>query len=933
MTGRRRRSGLPAVLFRWAFRAAPRAHREAVADEAAEAFEAGYRRRLEDEGPRAARRYLRRAVADAALAGWRLRRERARKVARGPRRTGSRPLTTGLRGDLRQALRRLRRAPGHAAAVVLILALGVGANTAVLSALRTAVAAPPPYETADRLVFPRLTVLRGAEEGMSVWSWPDFVDFRAGTADVFSHLAGYDARSASWNDPGAAESVPYELVTPGYFEALGAAPAAGRFFSPEEEGGEAAPGVVVLSHATWHRRFGGDPEVVGRSVTVDGIRLRVVGVAGPGLRGLTGDPAFWVPVGHAHAVYGAWMFETRDSHWFHAVAKLAPGVAIETAQARAEPIGRRILTGDRLEQGQRVEVSVVPFREVWTNPTTHASIGLIGAGAGLLLLIAIANVASLLLVRHRREARETAVRLALGAGRGRLLRARLVESLVIAVLAGVAGLALAAASVDGIRALWPERLLTGAGGGVRWIDPSAVTLDLPVMLAGLGLASLAALVFTLLPALFQRGATLLPALKLGAGALGTGGRTGGHGASGRSLLLGGQVAFSVALLVAAGLLTATLLRLHGEQRGFDARGLLAVGYTFAGRPAADSASSLEAAHQELLRRAERLPGVRSASLGTSPPLAGHTMRTRVSETIGGTVYPEDGRPPIGVHSADHGLFRTLGIRLLEGRGFTEAEDREARQVLVLSRLAARRLFPGESAVGRQIRMGFSVADWDPAEAAPPWTVIGVVDDVLYATPAEGLIAEAYVPYGAWRGQSFATLFVRAARGVDPAGLVPSLRREMDAVDRGVPFWRTQTGAELRSAGVADTRVLVLVLSCFAGLALLLAATGVWAVVAQAVAERRREIGLRVALGARAGQVEGLLVRQGIVPLLLGGATGLALAALGARALAGLLFETSVHEPAVFAGAAAVLAVVWLLASWLPARAARRVDPIEALSSD
>lgn len=916
-----RGAAVASALFRLAFRFFPRGHRELTEAEAVEAFKLGYRRRRTESGLACAWRYAGRSVVDAVAAGWRTRRRhRARTrqppVARNPE-TG---LLTDLGGDVRYAFRRMGRAPAFTAAVVLILALGVGVNAAVFSALKTALLEPPPYPS-ERLVFPSLTVQRSGTE-RSNWSYLDFRDFRQATGEAFDAIAGYASRSASWTAPGETAYVPYELVTPGYLELLGAVPAVGRFFVPEEEGATSSPAVAVLSHDTWQSRFGGDPSVVGRSITVDGVRVQVVGVAGAGFRGLTGEAAFWVPVGHARATLGSWAMGSRTSHWLHAVARLAPGVAAEGARARVAAVGRAIALADGpLEAGERLVVRVAPFREVWTNPATRTSIWLLAAAAGLVLLIAITNLASLLLARGRRESRETAVRLALGAGRARLLRQRLVESLVLALLAGAGGLLMAAWAAGGIRALWPDRLTAGAGADVRWIDPATLSVDLQVVGVGFAIATLAALVFALLPAALQDGGRLMTTLKRGPGTLGESGRRG----TGRSWLLGGQLAFSVVLLVAAGLLGGTLLRLHGEQKGFDHEGLLVVGYTFAGRPANASAPALAAAHDAFRHRVEALPGARSVALGTSAPLSGHPVRTRVSGVVGGRAFGEEAQPEIGVHSVSDGYFTTLGIDLVRGRTFTEEEFRRAGPIAVINRAAARVLFSGEDPLGRRFRMGFSVE-----EGNPPWTVVGVVDDVLYSTPVEGVMPEAYVPYGVWPGQAYANLFVRAP---DPAALLPGVREAMRAVDPDVPFWRTMTGAELRRRGVADTRVLAFVLALFAGLAVLLSAAGVWAVVAQAVAERRREIGLRMALGAEAVEVEGLMVRRGSLPLVVGGATGLAIAAVGSRYLTRLLFRTDAHDPLIFAGAAGVVTATWLLASWLPARAAARVDPIEALSSE
>ncbi|MGD2071303.1 MAG: ABC transporter permease, partial [Gemmatimonadota bacterium] len=459
-------SGLWSRLFRLTLRAHPPGWRARYGREAAEAFEVGMARRREGSGAAAARRYAARAVLDALAAGW-----RERRVARGARGGAADSILV----DLRNAARRLARAPGLSATVVAILALGVGANGAVFSVLRSAVLAPLPFPEADRLVLPRWTTTSppASDTVFGQWSYPKFVEFREGSGDVFDGLAGYASRSAALTDPGDAESVLFEFVTPGYFEVLGVAPVLGRFFAPGEEGADAPPGVAVISHGFWVERFGSDPGAIGRTVTADGSRLEIVGVAPEGFRGLTGTARLWIPLGQARQAYGSWATDARGSHWFHALGRLAPGVGAGMAEARVASLADEIEAVDPTHVlGEDVGIDMAPLADVWSNRDTRASVWLAMAAAILILTIAVANVAALLMARGRRESRETAVRLALGAPRGRLLRERLAEGTLLALAGGAAGVLVAGWVVGWLRGIIPEHLFRGAAGDVLLVGSS-----------------------------------------------------------------------------------------------------------------------------------------------------------------------------------------------------------------------------------------------------------------------------------------------------------------------------------------------------------------------------------------------------------------------------------------------------------------------------
>lgn len=904
------------LLFSLALRAWPAEWRERWGAEMRLCFEDGLRDRLRTGVPVM---WVLRAVVDAAHRGLR---ERVRTSRTGRRRDEEGTMGR-LFGEMRHAVRRLVRAPGFAATVVVLLALGVGANAAVFSVLRATVLTPPDYPQLERIVLPQVrTVDARGDTTLTNWSWPEFLDFRDGSAELWTGLAGYSIRSGTVSDPGDAETTNFEFVSEGYFGILGRTAVAGRFFTAEEhvDGNSASP--VVLSHAFWQTRFGEDPAAVGRTIVVDRRRYEVVGVAEPGFRGLTGGAAFWLPMVRTRDAFGDWMLDDRGVHWMHAVGKLAPGVALAQAEQRAAPVMEEVEAVDsHLDEGERISVGLATLDGSRTNPTTRTSAWLAMAAAATVLLITIANVGALLLTRARRESSETAVRLAMGAGRGRLVRERLVESLILAGLGGAAGLLLAHLLLGSIRTALPAGLLRGGQGDLMLVSGSAIALDLPVAIFGILLATVAGLLFGVLPEVLRGTVDLAPALRAG----------GGRGSVGRQrrggrILVAAQVGLSVVLVVGAGLFLQTLGRLHEEQRGFDPEGLLALRYTLAGNRERYGPEDARAAfHADLMDRLAGLPGVTSTSLTSTPPLGGYSIRSTVYRVGDQPPFERSEQPLIGVHQADRRVFETLGLPILRGRIFTEEEVASAAPVVVINRTAAETFFPDQDPLGQEIDAGVSYG-----EERVPFRVIGVVEDVLYGPPTMGVSTDMYVSSG--MSISYVpTILVRTSG--DPAELIPAARSILAEMDPEVAFWQTTTGAELRRQDVADTRLLVGVLGAFALLALLVSAAGLWAVVAQAVAERRREIGVRVALGAGRTSVEGLVFRQGLVPIVGGAASGLVAALLLAPRISSLLFATHPRDPWVFAAATGVLAGVAMLATWLPARRAARVDPVEALSSE
>jgi predicted permease len=562
------------------------------------------------------------------------------------------------------------------------------------------------------------------------------------------------------------------------------------------------------------------------------------------------------------------------------------------------------------------------LEEARTNPQARRSLLVLAVAAVLLLLVACTNLAGLFLARAGGRSRETAVRIALGASRWRVARGVLAESFLLAAAGGALALLVARAGVDLLAAAWPERFLYG-GWNLRFADPATIELDRGALAFAAGLALLTGLASGLVPALAAARRDPGRDLRQGAaGALGSPVRGGRRRFGLRGGLVAAEVAVTLVLVVGAGLLFRSLAELQAVDRGIEAEGLLVFEYSLprTSRWAEDPV----AFHQEYLERLRALPGVASASLGCAAPLGGHCMITLVREA-GGTLYPEGSRPEIGVDFVDPAYFETLGVPLLGGRGFGPQDRPGSPPVVVLNETAARRLFPGGEALGRRIAMGVGLTP----EGSEGAEVVGIVGDVLYDTPEKGVMAEAYLSVHQEEGGS--TVFLRAEG--EPLALLAPARAILSQLDPDVPLSGARTLGDLEARATADTRVLGGLLAVFAGLALLLAATGVWAVVAHTVAGRTRELGLRMALGAVPGSVVALVVRQGVGPAVSGVALGAALAWAGGRALQGLLFEVSPTDPATIAGAALFLLAVAAVAAWLPGRRASRIDPMAALRAE
>ena len=799
--------------------------------------------------------------------------------------------------DLRFALRQLRRSPVFTAVAVGTLALGIGANTAIFSAVDAVLLTPLPYGEPDRIVavWEDDRLRDSPREGFSL---PDLEDLKA-RGRSFEAVAGLRVRPASLIGAGEAERVRVAQVLGDLPAVLGVGPARGRWFGPEEAKPNGAR-AALLTDALWRRRFGGDPAALGRTLILDGQPHVIVGLLPPGVDLPGRGTDLWVPLQDSPEAM------PRGRHDLRVLARLAPGVTAEAAGREIAGIAAQLereFADDNLGRGMRLAV----LAEDVLGPVRPAFLVLLGA-AGLLLLIACANVTGLLLARAADRSREIAVRSALGASGGRLVRLALTESLVLTGVAALLGVLAAAWGLDLLLALAPEdvpRL-------------GQVAVDGRVLAFAAALALGCGLVFGLATALLAHRRDLQAPLR------GRGGDAAGPART-RDLLVGAEVALSAVLLTGAGLLLQTVWNLSRVDPGFRPEGVFKLEVQLPEsaypQPWNDSPQwpQVHALYGELLERVERLPGVASVALAHSDPLdAGWTTRLTV-----------EGRPEIAAGEQEEinlrpvspGYLQTVGLPLVAGRALAATDRTDAPPVLLLNQAAVRRHFPAEDPLGRRIVL-----------LERSYEVVGVVGDERFAGLAAPAEPAVYLPMAQFPMGS-ASVLVRAAGGTDPLALAQSVRQVLRSLDPGLAPFELGTLEQGLARSVGRPRFTLYLISAFAGTALLLAAAGVYALLAGALARRTQEIGVRLALGARRADILRLALLRGLAPALLGLAAGLAGARAATQALAGQLFGVAPSDPATLAVVAAVLGAAALLAAWRPARRAAGLDPVTALRQE
>jgi putative ABC transport system permease protein len=793
--------------------------------------------------------------------------------------------------DLRFAVRQLRKSPGFTTVAVLTLALGIGANTTMFTAINAVLLRPLPYSQPDRLV----QILEAARrESPSVVAYPDFLDWQQQTK-LFAEMAAYQL--AAFNLTGADESerVPGLRITANFFRTLGVKPALGRDFLAEEDepGGSA---VLLLSYRLWERRFGADPAVIGRSVPLDGRGHVVVGVLPPGVVAYEKAQAF-VPLGPMKP--GLMSRGTRNALFVK--GRLKPGVTRAQAQAELDVIAQRLEQQYPETNTSRRAVITSPRHPEMEQEIQMILFTLMGA-AGFVLLITCGNLASLLLSRGAERTKEMAMRLALGAGRTRLMRQLLVESALLALAGGAAGLCLGVWGCRGLSAMLPQ---------IEEITLGGFTLDGRVFGFTLVVSLVTTLLFGLAPALRASKPDVYEMLKEGT----TRSSPGLPRQRLQKALVVVQVALASVLLVGGGLLLQSLHRLMARDPGFDPQHVLTVKLHRGGAGTADA--EREAVFwRELFTRLQNLPGVVSVAAAFPMPLERSSWTCPFF--VEGQPLPARGQEAISdVFSVSSDYFRTLGAGLLNGRFFSPEEAAEPAKVAIINRTLAERHWPGESAVGKRFRVF-------PLETPDPWRrVVGVVEDFRLHGLDERPKPAVYLP-----STSGAGLILRTES--DPLSLLAAVREQVRDLDPNQALYDCKSLEQCMAESAVGRRVTAWLLGIFAGIALALAGVGIYGLISYSVAQRTHEIGVRMALGAERGQVARQVVGGSFRLVLIGVAAGLAAAAGLTGLLTSLLYEVRPFDPATFAAVFGVLLGVAVLASYLPARRAARVDPVVAL---
>ncbi len=811
--------------------------------------------------------------------------------------------------DLRYGVRVLKKKPGFTTIAILTLSLGIGVNTAIFSVINSILLRPLPYEDPEGLVqlWEVSPQQRGTNNTFS-FSLPNFVDWREQNQS-FEHIAAYMNRSLNYTGGEQPERLQGVLVSPSFFPLLKVQPFIGRAFSPDEE----QPGkhtVAIISYGLWQQRFAADPNISEKKLLLNGVPFTIVGVLPERFQfpDTQGKRAPAAGVGQTVDLLLPLAFDPKDlgergSHFLQVLARLKPGITTEQAQTEMSLIASS-LEQQYPESSKDWTARVVPLHEQVVGEARPMLLLLLAA-VGLVLLIACANIANLLLVRASTRHKEMAVRMALGASRNRLIRQLLIESLLLASLGGAAGLLLAFWGSDAIVAFSLSEL------------PRAheITIDNRTLLFAIGLTVFTGILFGLVPAFQASSVDLNDSLKDNSKSATAGFQRNRF----RSLLVVSEIALSLVLLIGAGLLVKSFIRLARVNPGFNTDNLLTVNITlpFAKYPELEKRTAF---FEQLTEKLQAIPGVQAVGATSNLPLSGgNNHLTFIIEGRQAALLSDEPAADWRAISPDY--FNVMGIRLMNGRAFSASDRKGTSEVIIINEVMAKRYWPGESALGKRIMI------YDSGEPRPWREIVGIVSNIHHFNLKDEPNPEMYVPH-LQRPQSSLTLVSHLT--TNQQSVIPAIREAVLALDKDQPVYNIRMMNQLVSESLATSKATMLLVGIFAVIALLLAAIGIYGVMAYVVAQRTNEIGIRLALGARSGDVLKMVVKQGMTTALVGIGFGLAAAVAVTRLMEKLLYNVNGTDPLVFVAVSLILTGVALVACLVPARRASKVDPMVAL---
>jgi putative ABC transport system permease protein len=805
--------------------------------------------------------------------------------------------------DVRYGLRMLAKKPGFTAVAILTLALGIGANTAIFSVVNAVLLRPLPFPEPERLVSVHGTDLRNNERGRPL-SYPDFADLRAQTHTLQS-VAVYDTTTFTLTEVGEPVHLQASEASPELFALLRATPEIGRLFTAVDDEKDAR--VVILSDHVWRSRFGADPNIQNRQIKLSGKAYSVAGVMPPQFQfPLAAEPMdFWTTTASFHrSSDGDTPIDAeRGSHFLKVIGRLKSGVTLEQANAELASIGEG-LANQFPDTNRHLSLGAQPESEALVGDARPALLMVLGA-VSLLLLIACANIANLLLARAASRQQEISVRVSMGAGRGRVVRQLLTESVLLSLAGGVAGL---------IIAVWGTRILTSVPS-IRIPRLSSADVDWRALGFTLVVSVITGLLFGVVPALHSMRFDLFRTLK-------DGGRTATEGVGRsrmRGLLVIGEVSLAVVLLIGASLLLESTAHLLRTSPGFDPHGVLTFNIDLPDTRYGKPEQSISF-YKDLIGRIRALPGVQSASGVLPLPMSSEIIRTTFE--IQGRPIAKSDLPRTQFRTIALGYFQTMRIPLIRGRDFSEDDDAKANPVVIINQTLARQIFPNEDPIGKHIKPGVSASGPDRMRE-----IVGIVGDVKHRNLWQKTDPESYVPYDQ---TPIGSMIVVVRSAGDPMQLLPAVREQVHAIDAELPVYTAQTLEQYVSDSLAQRRFTSVLLGVFAGSGLLLAIVGLFGVVSYSVEQRTHELGVRLAVGAERGDILKLVLGYGMRMTAVGIAAGIGGTLAVSRVLASQLYGVTSTDPVTFITIALILLAVALAACYVPARRATRVDPMVAL---